>query len=363
VTGIIFGIVKIGMGEMKDYWWEDLLDDDNCWQGLKLQVRSAKRSANGLEMVSGHHGRMALLSEGKPLFWASMLKDHSAVWLVYNLEHHGQPGFLAPITSSDVQLAKNSASQNSLSWWSRYFARQLFSGNCSLLFPGQWLLRPMVYVAKKPHAPYSLQQLNALEPQEKWCFNSPKFSGNGIEWLLFAKDFPDLYSPQTVRLVDWWWSDTLLLGRYAIDSESGRLKWWRKTCREGELPPILVWFVAGLDSFVILDGHYRLQAALDEGIPPRFLVLSGLAEHHYQPDDISQQKILHHLEKQSHQPAGRSIASINQSLINLYNTRYLYSSTPSRAVLGSGEAWAKALHDFLQRQHLQAYQKPIFERE
>lgn len=84
--------------------------------------------------------------------------------------------------------------------------------------------------------------------------------------------------------MDWWWGGNLLLGRYPINTDAGRLKWWRKKCREGVLPPVLVWYIAGLASFVILDGHYRLQAAIAEGIPPHFLVLRELHERGFPSD-------------------------------------------------------------------------------
>ncbi|MDH8458054.1 ParB/Srx family N-terminal domain-containing protein, partial [Klebsiella pneumoniae] len=110
-------------------------------------------------------------------------------------------------------------------------------------------------------------------------FDAPESSGNiGCSWTLYGEDFPDLVNPDKVRLVDWWWGGSLLLGRYPIQPDAGRLKWWRKKCREGALPPVLVWYIAGLGSFVILDGHYRLQAAIAEEIPLSFLVLSELQE-------------------------------------------------------------------------------------
>lgn len=41
---------------------------------------------------------------------------------------------------------------------------------------------------------------------------------------------------------------------------------WRKRARERVLPPLLLWWVAGLAAYVILDGHDRLQAASLEGV-------------------------------------------------------------------------------------------------
>lgn len=113
-----------------------------------------------------------------------------------------------------------------------------------------------------------------------------------LPWTLSGEDFPDLQAPQNVRLVDWWWGGYVLLARYPVEKNTGRVKWWRKKCREGTLPLILVWFIAGLGAFVILDGHDRLQAALAEGVPPSFLVLSELSEQIHTPDEEAHERIL-----------------------------------------------------------------------
>lgn len=54
--------------------------------------------------------------------------------------------------------------------------------------------------------------------------------------------------------------------RRLTGSDRGRLQWWRKVARAGELPPILVWYVRVLDKNVVLDGHVRLEAALQENV-------------------------------------------------------------------------------------------------
>ncbi|GAA2433762.1 hypothetical protein GCM10010191_55010 [Actinomadura vinacea] len=53
------------------------------------------------------------------------------------------------------------------------------------------------------------------------------------------------------------------------DPGEGRVKAHRKLVRDGLLPPLLLWWVSGLDGWVLLDGHARLAAALAEDqIPP-----------------------------------------------------------------------------------------------
>lgn len=59
---------------MTEYWWKDLFDRNNNWQGLEFTIRAHQGVAQAMDMLSGHHGRMALQLHGETLFWASMLK-------------------------------------------------------------------------------------------------------------------------------------------------------------------------------------------------------------------------------------------------------------------------------------------------
>lgn len=344
---------------MTEYWWKDLRDRNDRWQGLELMVREGAGQA--MEMQSGHNGRMALQVNGETLFWATMLKDHSGVWLVFNAEHPGQQPLLPAMTSADVETAKRAGEQNGISHWCRYFARQLMEASVPLLPPRRWLLRPMSLV--KPKAPYVC---NKTLPLAQWRFETPASNSDiSVNWSLYGEDFPDLQKPEKVTHVDWWWGGHLLLGRYPVDADSGRVKWWRKKCRENALPPILVWYIAGLASFVILDGHDRLQAALAEGIPPQFLVLSELSEQSWTPDEETRERVLRSLAIQQERckQTPVNIDAMNQSLMNLYDTRYLYAPTHSRAVLGDGSGWEREVKAYLQHHQLDEYLEKILRRE
>lgn len=343
---------------MPHYWWKDFLDRNDRWQGLELIVRDSEK-AQTLEMLSGHHGRMALNVRGETLFWATVLNDYSGVWLVFNADHPDQQNLLPPVTSQDIETILRKGREAWTREWCRYFARQLMEVPSPLLPARRWLMRPMEQV--KDSAPYSLKK--PFTP-ENWHFRSPASADKmGCDWMLYAEDMADLTQPEKVKMVDWWWGGNLLLGRYAVDADAGRLKWWRKKCREGQLPPILVWYIAGLASFVILDGHYRFQAAREEGIPPEFLVISELNEQVFTPDPEKQERILRSLEHQQRKKPGFNVDSMNQTLINLYDNRYLHASTSSRAVLGSGEGWTQEVSDYLRRHQLEANLENILNRE
>ncbi|CAM5599596.1 hypothetical protein GCM10010329_49950 [Streptomyces spiroverticillatus] len=55
--------------------------------------------------------------------------------------------------------------------------------------------------------------------------------------------------------------------------DDGRVKAYRKQVREGTLPPVLLWWVSGLDCHLVLDGHARLAAAMAESAEPPVLEL------------------------------------------------------------------------------------------
>jgi hypothetical protein len=51
------------------------------------------------------------------------------------------------------------------------------------------------------------------------------------------------------------------------------VKAYRKLAREGFLPPVLTWWVTGLQALVVVDGRARLAAAWAQGVPAPVLTL------------------------------------------------------------------------------------------
>ncbi|MCW2478105.1 hypothetical protein [Candidatus Symbiopectobacterium sp. NZEC135] len=88
-----------------------LMEGSSTWQGLEVHSHVGPTAVAAMDMRSGHHGRMALYSHNVPLFWASMLKDHSGIWLVFNTEHPQSEGLLPAVTSRDVASMWRSVSQ------------------------------------------------------------------------------------------------------------------------------------------------------------------------------------------------------------------------------------------------------------
>lgn len=58
--------------------------------------------------------------------------------------------------------------------------------------------------------------------------------------------------------------------------ETSRVKYWRKIARRGETPPILVLELDPFGACVVIDGHDRLQAALEARRLPDYVILRAL---------------------------------------------------------------------------------------
>ncbi|MFF4254881.1 hypothetical protein ACFY1L_27105 [Streptomyces sp. NPDC001663] len=69
------------------------------------------------------------------------------------------------------------------------------------------------------------------------------------------------------------WHGVLPLRRLS-PPDAPRVKAYHKHAREGTLAPVLLWWVSFLDGWLILDGHDRAVAALEEGAVPPCVVLA-----------------------------------------------------------------------------------------
>jgi hypothetical protein len=56
--------------------------------------------------------------------------------------------------------------------------------------------------------------------------------------------------------------------------DAPRVRFYRRQVREGVMPPALLWWVSGLDTLLVLDGHDRIAAALAEHTMPEVVVLA-----------------------------------------------------------------------------------------
>ncbi|MFJ6665169.1 hypothetical protein [Streptomyces sp. NPDC091383] len=112
------------------------------------------------------------------------------------------------------------------------------------------------------------------------------------------------------------------------DAEEGRVKAYRKQAREGTLPPVLLWWVSGLDCHLILDGHARLAAAIAESVEPPLLQL-----HRTMPGD---------------EPAAGiddAVGFYASELARFARLRAAHGPTVPDGTASAGPRLARALHD------------------
>jgi hypothetical protein len=60
-----------------------------------------------------------------------------------------------------------------------------------------------------------------------------------------------------------------------------RVKAYRRQLHEGVLPPALLWWVSGLNTLLVMDGHDRITAAVAEHTLPEVVVLAPAADPHW----------------------------------------------------------------------------------
>lgn len=241
------------------------------WRGLLLTVSNAPKPAMRLRTAAGK--RMRLDAGDLPLLWAEIEEGYNGVTIYRNLPQRRH--CLPAISSTEVQHIAAASSEQQKRLWLKHFAQALRNVDISCLSDGLWALEycdgSQIY---HPHW-RSKRGLRA------WHL------GGGTE------DFQLLQAP--VVYLDWCMSGNgQVLNLFAPQhKDSGRVKWWRKLARAGQLPPLLVWYIHSLNAYLILDGHDRLQASLLEGVRPGFAVLTSFYEVAVQGDTRREQAILH----------------------------------------------------------------------
>ncbi|WP_327596135.1 hypothetical protein [Streptomyces chartreusis] len=211
--------------------------DDGAWVGLSLDVQDRRRP--GLCVFTA--GSRLLLSQlSRPVLLAVVDEQLQGVDFWRTDEYRS---FVPPLRA-DVGRALAGSPER----WAHRFALYLIGSPGSPLHEGRWLL-------------------SHESPLQRWRHTD---TSHGEYWgSMLVDGHPEGY-------VDWFlhshsWEVLPLRPIPAVDDS--RVKAYRKQAREGTLPPVLLWWVSGLDSHLILDGHARLAAAIAESVEPPLLQL------------------------------------------------------------------------------------------
>lgn len=167
--------------------------------------------------------------------------------------------------------------------------------------------------------------------------DEPSFGGHPrMRRLETCLDTPSGFSPWGLN-----GSGDVLALRPPSAPDSGRVKAFRKLCREKALPPLLVHFVSGMDSYLLLDGHDRLRAALLEGARPDVLVLTSVRKQEWPDDPEKRAAVVRSLEEKNRHPlTGAQLDRVNRALIAAHRPpHWVVPKTRVWPVAGGREAF------------------------
>ncbi|NGM15934.1 hypothetical protein ENC19_26510 [Verrucosispora sp. CWR15] len=220
-----------------------------AWEALVLDVGEPTRPALRVEAAGG--GLLVLRRGDAVLLLANVADDHFGVAYVAT-GHHRSP---VPPTSAARAAAVGTADAGGagLARWAHHFATALTGTGDGPLHAGRWV------IAGEPAQP------DSGTSQRRMPVPLPQHRG----WI------------------DWFGGDRhrqILPLRPLASPGDSRVKAYRKQFREGVLPPVLLWWISGLDCHVVLDGHDRLAAALAEDGPPPLLRLSSVSQRQVDAD-------------------------------------------------------------------------------
>ncbi|TJZ54497.1 hypothetical protein FCH28_15370 [Streptomyces piniterrae] len=218
------------------------------WDGLALTVDGPARPALRWEVADG--GRLVLLQNGEQGDQVVILGRQRVTHRGVHYVRTGQYASPLPPLRADLARKHREACPDDDAWsarWANHFADALRDSANGPLHDGNWqLTRGM------------RSGWNSAESWERLPHHDPAVGH--ITWFGYG-------DPEEDR------RDLLPL-RPLSAPDAPRVKAYRRQHREGVLPPILVWWVGGLHSLVLVDGHDRLAAALAEGGRPSVLALA-----------------------------------------------------------------------------------------
>lgn len=271
--------------------------------GLTIVIREDLRP--GLVLESSPSGRLRLRAGRDPLLWARIDRP---CWGVATLRRatRESAAVVRPIRSSEARRTRSTEQ------WMRFFAGELGASSRSPLTRGTWQLTELRRCA------CSLDFARSTRPDE-FCSEDP----DGLPWP--ARGVGGVIEAPRLAYLDW-----SVISRQEVcsvrafsDADDSRVKAWRKHARDGNLPPILLWSMGGIELPILVDGHDRLRAALAERVEPRVVALWQSVERPDPGTERWQRKIVGSYEKanlRAERLSNRTRAELNRELVRAFRS-------------------------------------------
>ncbi len=279
-------------------WWTDLEAPDRPWSGLHVvlgDVRGApplhlERRRSGIDLVG--QGRVLLHAEVAPyLAGVQIERDFAAAAELA----HDFP--LPPISAADVRAAPAGTGREWLRHWCTWVAERIDASNFG--YTSDWA----VQVARHGQRPsYDWDEHGPLVCNLEHALAEP--AAVFKTWMLNGS------------------SHGLSLRARPAEHE-GRVKHWRKQCRVGRMPPIVIWWLSGLDCWLVIDGHRRLLAAQLEGRLPAVLGVYSFVEKHWPTSsETIERHEIERRERERHGPLTSSVLRhLDDRLVRIHDDR------------------------------------------
>jgi hypothetical protein len=230
--------------------------------GLRLDVAAPPRPGLRVEVTAGR--RLSIRQGDRVVLLARQRARHRGV-------HYGRTGgYASPLPPITADRARRLAAADEDAW-AHHFAARLRETATGPLHEGRWNLVPGM---PRWTVPTHWDRLIDVDPDV-----------GHVTWAGFGDPVEDF-------------RDILPLRRLS-PAGAARVRSYRRQHREGVLPPVLLWWVSGMATLLLLDGHDRLVAALAEGARPDVLVLAPAVR-----DDRSSAFLRdHHIREYDHRVA------------------------------------------------------------
>lgn len=290
--------------------------------GVCFTLRRAVPAAAPRLVVQASDGCLVLSVDGRDHLFARVHPHLQGVHI--GVAPTPELGALPPIRVDTIRAVESASRDHEPFAWARWFARAVAEAN--LFAPGDYAITEALDGTDASGrgdvgaAPSSLVSLDPVAP----CLDAPRVSW--LDWFGDDRDVLRLRQPSAV--------------------DAARVRAWRRRACDGTLPPVLLWFVAGLDTCVLLDGHDRLLAAREEGVAPRLLVLWRYSVARRSVDRARQEGLVGELrDRRAHPSARRPALSTDQEnklLLEAFPPSVrLHPTTRATALRGGAAAFAQ----------------------